>query len=755
MASTKNQKAMYDQVVSILDTVQGNTIPSYQGLYAFWQNPEVFLNASLYGQRLIAPQDGLTTQTTASGCCGSSAPATHAPDKTMSPVKTEGCCGSQETATAPIDSQPKLTSSANLAAPKVTTDCWPSGGSSGGGGAFPTVKRSDQSGIIIGLKGQYPFDGIMFPKLLWDTTNEATAEQIQFIANWIDSGCPLTLEEEQTNKLQLVSTAKVSNLVALARGEMLHAQAQAPTNESKASVNGLTVRKEISSLTAEELETFREAINCMNQYNDYWQDDRSFDYWARIHTNSCQHGWEQFLPWHRLYLYFFEQKLQDYNPNISLPYWSWTDYADVNTNTFNNSQFDLGVIPDAYGCFLTAKGFEKLSTMKAADGSLLFSPKETTALASLTKKGTIFNSGLRFLKAAGIDYEIINQNNVAIWSPKINALYTVLKEVNPLWFPNRWPGSLNGTAAISQYPTKDDIALILDINNFADMGGGSAYDHYFGALEKVHNGMHNFSGGTNPNYPDNNKDWVKIYQKLNLTPDPQNLDNPIYGWMTDNRTTAFDPLFWGHHSNVDRIWAKWQEQHNGTPLEMDAVMAPWTLTVKEAMSIQKLGYTYMRDSVFYPVSNAVGLTQFKAAPAQVSQTTLQAHRKAEIVLHRVQMGNLQNASIRVFLNTPDASVDTPITDNPNFVEAFSTFNGSCFGGPGHCNLPLPNTRTFDRRPLHNHEPRNYKIDASDAVQRVLNNGAKNITVQLVIVGLNGKPVENAVFIEGVSLNFMD
>ena len=152
MASTKNQKAMYDQVVSILDTVQGNTIPSYQGLYAFWQNPEVFLNASLYGQRLIAPQDGLTTQTTASGCCGSSAPASNTPDKTMSPVKTEGCCGSQETATAPIDSQPKLTSSANLAAPKVTTDCWPSGGSSGGGGDFPTVKRSDQSGIIIGLK---------------------------------------------------------------------------------------------------------------------------------------------------------------------------------------------------------------------------------------------------------------------------------------------------------------------------------------------------------------------------------------------------------------------------------------------------------------------------------------------------------------------------------------------------------------------------------------------------------------------------
>ena len=754
MASKTNEKSLYEQVVSILDTLQGKTIPSYQGLYAFWQNPDTFLNASLYGQRLIAPKNEATTSVTTASCCGSAATSTEV-TKNISPVKTEGCCSSQQDTTAPLDTKQNITASTSLTTTTGTADCWPSGGSGGGGGSVPSVKRSTQSGIIIGLKGQYPFDGTMFPRLLWDTENVATAAQIQTISNWIDADCPLTLEEEKTNKLQLVSLTNKSKLVALARGEMLHQQATVATNTSRESVNGLTVRKEISSLSPEELGIFREAINCMNQYNAYWQDDRSFDYWARIHTNSCQHGWEQFLPWHRLYLYFFEQKLQDYNPNITLPYWSWTDYAEANRTTFNNTQFDLGVIPDAYGCFLTAKGFDKLNTSKAPDGSALFSPKEITALANLTKKGTIFNSGLRFLKAAGIDYEIVNQNNTAIWSQKINVLYTVLKEVNPLWFPNRWPGALNGTAGMSQYPTKDDIKLILDLNSFAEFGGGSAYDHYFGALEKVHNGMHNFSGGTNPNYPDNNPAWAKIYQQLNLTPDPQNLDNPIYGWMTDNRTTAFDPLFWGHHSNVDRIWAQWQEQHNGTPLEMDAVMAPWTLTIKDAMSVQKLGYTYMRDSVFYKVSNAVGLTQFKAAPTQVSQQTLEAHRKTEIVLHKVQVGNLMNASIRVFLNSPDASADTPMSGNDNFVEQFSTFNGTCFGGPGHCNLPLQNTRTFDRRPLHNHEPRNYKIDATAAVQRLLNKGAKNITVQLVIVGLNGKPVENAVFIEGVSINFID
>ena len=755
MTSKKPEKSLYEQVITILNTLQGNTVPSYQGLYAFWLNPDVFLNASLYGQRLIAPKDATTTPNDAiKSCCGSqekSAPQA----KSSSPVKTEGCCGTQEKIGVPQDTKQSITSSSTLTTSKSVADCWPSGGSGGANPDYTSEKRSDRSGIIIGLKGLAPFDGNIFPKLLWDAAYEATAAQIQVIANWIDANCPLTLEEERTNSSHLVTVANTNAVVSLARGEMLHQASTNATNSDRSDVKGLTIRKEISSLSEEELAIFREAINCMNQYNDYWQDDRSFDYWARIHTNSCQHGWEQFLPWHRLYLYFFEQKLQDYNKNIALPYWSWTDYADKNKTSFNNSQFDLGVLPDAYGCYLNAKGFEKLKNMKAINGSPLLSAKEITALANITKKGSIYNSGLRFLKAANISYEIANQNGIAVWTEKINAIYTVLKEVNPLWFPNRWPGAMNHTTGISQYPTKDDIKLILDINSFEEFGGGSAYDHHYGSLEKVHNGMHNFSGGSNPNYPDNNPEWVKIYQQLNLTPNPQNLDNPVSGWMTDNRTTAFDPLFWGHHSNVDRIWAQWQELHSGTPEEMDAVMAPWTLTVKDAMSVKKLGYTYMRDSVFYKVSNQVGITKFNAAPATVSQTTLDSHRKAEIVLHRVQVGNLQNATIRVFLNTPNASIETPLANNDNFVEQFSTFSGSCYGGPGHCNLPLDNTRTFDRRPLHHHEPRNYKIDATAAVQRVLNQGDKNITIQLVIIGNDGKPAENALYIEGVSLNFMD
>jgi tyrosinase len=41
---------------------------------------------------------------------------------------------------------------------------------------------------------------------------------------------------------------------------------------------------------------------------------------------SCDiaHGQPIFLPWHRAYLYFFELRLRDQQPDVSLPWWDWT-----------------------------------------------------------------------------------------------------------------------------------------------------------------------------------------------------------------------------------------------------------------------------------------------------------------------------------------------------------------------------------------------------------------------------------------------
>ena len=47
---------------------------------------------------------------------------------------------------------------------------------------------------------------------------------------------------------------------------------------------------------------------------------------AGIHSYRCQHGNWWFLPWHRMYLYFFERIMRAaVGDDFALPYWDWTD----------------------------------------------------------------------------------------------------------------------------------------------------------------------------------------------------------------------------------------------------------------------------------------------------------------------------------------------------------------------------------------------------------------------------------------------
>jgi len=741
MAASEKPISRFDRVRQILNDAQGSHIPEYQGYRAFWQDIETFHSACLYGQTMIAPASDDQQETRASDddntCCGGGSAG-------KNPMAMAG-------SSANLSSGGGAAQSANLAStlPDTKAHCWPSGGQSGGGGK--NRSRSERSGIIKGLRGQAPFDGSIFPPLLWDAAHPVSPKDITFIANWIDDGALAEDETETSDSAPLKSQAVVAGGVhaghedidALVCGEMAHQATGRCLNESTDAMHGLHVRKEISSFTPTELERFRNAVACMNQYNRHWLDERSFDFWARIHTNSCQHGWEQFLPWHRLYLYFFEQTLQDYDSSIALPYWAWTDYADVNQSKDQKAYQDKGVIPEAYRCWLTDESYEHL---KATE---LYSQSQLTSLKSIVDSKKTFNSGLRLLEAAQIEFKLEKdaRSNELVWHDTVRAVYNECRRINPLWFPNRWPGL--GKSSRS-YPNPQNIDALLRINNWPRFGGGTAGSHFFGDLEQIHNTMHVFAGGRNPLFKEAAADAGVEY------PDPQNPENPEYGWMSDNRTTAYDPIFWAHHTNVDRVWARWQDIHpHAQPRDLNANLAPWSLNVGDAMDIQQLGYEYMRDSYHYPTHQGRALTRFKGADVGVRQSVLDLHRHAEIRLHRVQRANLPNCSIRVFLNSPSCDANTPTDDNPNFVGELMTFHGSCYGGPQHCAPPLPRSRNNDLRPLHHHEPRNFHLDATDAVQRLCREGNQDLSVQLVVTGMDGQPIDNALFIDGVSLNFMD
>jgi hypothetical protein len=99
----------------------------------------------------------------------------------------------------------------------------------------------------------------------------------------------------------------------------------------------------------------------------------------------------------------------------------------------------------------------------------------------------------------------------------------------------------------------------------SDIDAILSHSDYFGfsdPLEQAHNNVHNWVGG-------------------NTMPDPSK--------------SPHDPMFWLHHSNVDRIWAQWQASHPAIMAPLagpDAVMDPWPQTVSDANNINSFFYYY-------------------------------------------------------------------------------------------------------------------------------------------------------------------
>ena len=69
-----------------------------------------------------------------------------------------------------------------------------------------------------------------------------------------------------------------------------------------------------------------------------------------------------------------------------------------------------------------------------------------------------------------------------------------------------------------------------------------------------------------------------------------------------------------------------------------------------------------------------GIRNFKSANAGVNSRVLEDHSRAEIRLHKVQYVTRPGFHIRVFLNTPDASIHTPTRGNENYVGMLNVFN---------------------------------------------------------------------------------
>jgi tyrosinase len=97
------------------------------------------------------------------------------------------------------------------------------------------------------------------------------------------------------------------------------------------------LRKNIDCLTDQELRNLEHAFKVLQDRSAANTNDKTgYDYQVRIHgdrrVGPCEHGSELIWPWHRAFLYYFENLLRDADPNnadtptkdVTLAYWDWT-----------------------------------------------------------------------------------------------------------------------------------------------------------------------------------------------------------------------------------------------------------------------------------------------------------------------------------------------------------------------------------------------------------------------------------------------
>jgi tyrosinase len=260
-------------------------------------------------------------------------------------------------------------------------------------------------------------------------------------------------------------------------------------------------RPSITEMTAPQLQEFRDAVTKVLSIKD----DRGYQFWAGIHglplPMYCDqaHGKPAFLPWHRAYLYRFEQALRDTGHDVMLPWWDWTKVREV---------------PAAY------------AEEKRPGGAP--NPLHSVRINELALRQGLEGRG----------------DERSRWLAE-----------RPLTF--REPG-LPGT----HLPTARQIEVVLAYPDF---------QRFTGNLEDYHGNVHIWVGGH----------------------------------MTDIPYAAYDPLFWAHHTMIDRLWRIWQlspAASDSLPGNLGSlVMQPFNKTAAETLDPTALGYDYAVTTTEIPV----------------------------------------------------------------------------------------------------------------------------------------------------------
>jgi tyrosinase len=255
----------------------------------------------------------------------------------------------------------------------------------------------------------------------------------------------------------------------------------------------------------------------------------------------CNHGNVLFPTWHRAYLYNLEEALRSIAgcEDVTLPYWDETDEYTLNYGlpwVFTKPTFILdGEEIDNPLC--SYKIPLKLYDSIPADSNMYTKPKGYSTIrypySGLVGTSEASNLSNKHNEKWTYDQsvELLNENLKA-WLKK-----QVLKEYK----------------ACLQAPNYTVFSNTTSTQEYNALSDG---ERPMIPLESPHNHIHLAIGGFH-------EPGAKERKKEGREKTPQ-IINGASGDMGENDTAAFDPVFYFHHCNIDRVFWIWQLKHKQT-----------------------------------------------------------------------------------------------------------------------------------------------------------------------------------------------
>lgn len=214
----------------------------------------------------------------------------------------------------------------------------------------------------------------------------------------------------------------------------------------------------------------------------------------------------------------------------------------------------------------------------------------------------------------------------------------------------------------------------------------------------------------------------------------------VGGNMAQAVTAAFDPLFYLHHANVDRLWANWQSNHSSALASNEASQSlePFKKCFSDEFykgtdmeSTDKLGYRY-QNFCLIPFPPAIPFEPMQAIQVRRALLPSWANlNSAQIKVVSPQM-SMRSLELRFFMGNDEVSADTRLEGSPAFLGSFGVFGMTSEGMDMHMlrGIAMPERRgTLERQ-----------IDVTKRLQRLVKSSS-DLILKVIAVTPEGEEVD--------------